>query len=58
MGCSKLFVTLAFCTVITGCGTAFDAPKREITSVIVAPDGSIYAAGVGEKGRNNLPRCR
>jgi WD40 repeat protein len=33
----------------------YDAPKREITSVIVAPDGSIYAAGVGEKGRNNLP---
>jgi len=33
----------------------FDAPKKEITSVIVAPDGSIYAAGVGEKGRGNLP---
>ena len=33
----------------------YDAPKKEITSVIVAPDGTIYAAGVGEKGRNNLP---
>src|SRR5271163_2596166 len=27
----------------------FQAPKREITSVAVAPDGSIYAAGVGNK---------
>lgn len=34
----------------------YDAPKKEITSVIVAPDGTIYAAGVGEKGKNgNLP---
>jgi sugar lactone lactonase YvrE len=33
----------------------YDAPKKEITKVIVAPDGTIYAAGVGEKGRNNLP---
>jgi sugar lactone lactonase YvrE len=33
----------------------YDAPKKEITSVTVAPDGTIYAAGVGEKGRNNLP---
>ena len=33
----------------------FDAPKKEITSVVVAPDGTIYAAGVGEKGHNNLP---
>ncbi len=33
----------------------YDAPKKEITSVVVAPDGAIYAAGVGEKGRNNLP---
>ena len=33
----------------------FDAPKREITSVTVAPNGAIYAASVGEKGRSNLP---
>jgi WD40 repeat protein len=33
----------------------YDAPRKEITSVVVAPDGTIYAAGVGEKGRNNLP---
>jgi hypothetical protein len=33
----------------------FDAPKREVTSVAVAPNGAIYAATVGEKGRNNLP---
>lgn len=33
----------------------YDSPKREITSIAVAPDGTIYAAGVGEKGRNNLP---
>ncbi len=33
----------------------YDSPKKEITSVLVAPDGNIYAAGVGEKGRTNLP---
>jgi WD40 repeat protein len=33
----------------------YDAPKKEITSVVVALDGTIYAAGVGEKGRNTLP---
>ncbi|HEX4037029.1 MAG TPA: hypothetical protein VHX37_03145 [Acidobacteriaceae bacterium] len=33
----------------------YDAPKKEITSVIVGPDDTIYAAGVGDKGRNNLP---
>jgi WD40 repeat protein len=27
----------------------YQAPKREITTVAVAPDGSIYAAGVGNK---------
>lgn len=33
----------------------YDSPRKEITSVLVAPDGTIYAAGVGDKGRNNLP---
>jgi len=33
----------------------FDAPRREITSVAVAADGTIYAASVGEKGHNPLP---
>lgn len=33
----------------------YDAPKKEITSVVVAPNGTIYASGVGEKGRNSLP---
>ena len=33
----------------------FDAPRREITSVAVASDGTIYAANVGEKGHNPLP---
>lgn len=33
----------------------YDSPKKEITSVTVAPDGTIYAAGVGKKGKNTLP---
>lgn len=33
----------------------YDAPRKEITSLLVAPDGTIYAAGVGDKGRNTLP---
>jgi len=33
----------------------YDSPKKEITSVVVAPDGTIYASGVGEKGHSNLP---
>ncbi|MGA7858491.1 MAG: hypothetical protein WCA11_11220 [Terracidiphilus sp.] len=33
----------------------FDAPRREVTSVAVAADGTIYAANVGEKGHNPLP---
>ncbi|MGA8042588.1 MAG: hypothetical protein WCA37_07285 [Terracidiphilus sp.] len=33
----------------------FDAPRREITSVAVGADGTIYAASVGDKGRNPLP---
>ena len=33
----------------------FEAPRREITSVAVAADGTIYAACVGDKTRNPLP---
>jgi len=33
----------------------FDAPRREITSLAVGADGTIYAANVGEKGHNPLP---
>ncbi len=33
----------------------FDAPRREITSVAVGADGTIYAASVGDKARNPLP---
>lgn len=33
----------------------FDAPRREITAVAVDPKGTIYAANVGDKSRNNLP---
>ncbi len=33
----------------------FDAPRREITSVAVAGNGTIYAASVGDKSRNPLP---
>jgi hypothetical protein len=33
----------------------FEAPRREITSVAVAPDGTIYAACVGDKSHNPLP---
>ena len=33
----------------------FEAPLREITSVAVAADGTIYAASVGDKSRNPLP---
>jgi sugar lactone lactonase YvrE len=33
----------------------FEAPRREITSVAVAADGTIYAACVGDKSRNPLP---
>jgi hypothetical protein len=33
----------------------FDAPRREITAVAVAANGTIYAASVGEKNRNPLP---
>jgi outer membrane protein assembly factor BamB len=34
---------------------AYAAPRREITSLVVAPDGSVYAAGVGSRGPSNLP---
>ncbi len=33
----------------------FEAPRREVTSVAVAADGTIYVADVGEKGHNPLP---
>ena len=33
----------------------FDAPRREITSVAVGADGTIYAASVGDKTHNQLP---
>ena len=33
----------------------YQAPKREITAVAVAKNGSIYAAGVGNKGPNPTP---
>ncbi len=33
----------------------FEAPRREITSIAIAADGTIYAACVGDKSRNPLP---
>lgn len=33
----------------------YDSPRREITSVAVGADGTIYAASVGDKARNPLP---
>jgi len=33
----------------------FEAPRREITAVSVAANGTIYAASVGDKSRNPLP---
>jgi hypothetical protein len=33
----------------------FDAPRREITSVAVGSNGTVYAASVGDKSRNPLP---
>ena len=33
----------------------FDAPRREITALAISPSGTIYAANVGDKSRNNLP---
>jgi hypothetical protein len=33
----------------------FEAPRREITSVAVNANGTIYAASVGDKSRNPLP---
>lgn len=33
----------------------FEAPRREITAVAVAGDGTIYAASVGDKSHNPLP---
>jgi hypothetical protein len=33
----------------------FEAPRREITSVAIAANGTIYAASVGDKSHNPLP---
>ncbi|MFZ1084544.1 MAG: hypothetical protein WAN35_06240 [Terracidiphilus sp.] len=33
----------------------FEAPRREITSLAVGKNGTIYAASVGDKSRNPLP---
>ncbi len=33
----------------------FEAPRREITSVAVGADGTVYAANVGDKAHNPLP---
>ena len=33
----------------------YEAPRREITSVAVGADGTIYVASVGDKSRNPLP---
>jgi hypothetical protein len=33
----------------------FEAPRREITAIAVAANGTIYAANVGDKTRNPLP---
>ena len=33
----------------------FEAPKREITAIAIAADGTIYAANVGDKSHNPLP---
>jgi hypothetical protein len=33
----------------------FDSPRREVTSLAVASNGTIYAACVGDKGHNPLP---
>jgi hypothetical protein len=33
----------------------FEAPHREITSIAVGANGTIYAAGVGDKSHNPLP---
>jgi hypothetical protein len=33
----------------------FEAPRQEITSLAIAPNGTIYAASVGDKSHNPLP---
>jgi len=33
----------------------YDAPRREITAVTIADNGTIYAAAVGSKGQTTLP---
>ena len=34
----------------------FEAPRREITSIAIGPDRTIYAASVGDKSHNPLPQ--
>ncbi len=33
----------------------FEAPRREVTAVAVLPNGTVYAAAVGDKTHNQLP---
>jgi len=33
----------------------YETPKREVTALAVAPDGSIYVAAIGEKQRSTAP---
>jgi hypothetical protein len=49
---SGLIVRVQTDRVVDGMGDGFvlyQAPKREITAVAIAPDGTVYAAGVGNK---------
>lgn len=33
----------------------YETPKREVTAIAVAPDGTIYASAIGERPRNPTP---